>query len=91
MDKMARSTTNKAQPVTSGGPPPRPQVQGATPMKTPDRSPQWRAFRAELKGENGWFDDGRMSIEPQESLRAVKKQIERETQLPCRFIQIPRN
>ena len=45
-------------------------------MKTPDRTSNLRCFNVLLLGENGWYENGTVTVENLESYRFVLREIE---------------
>ncbi len=50
-----------------------------------DTAPRIRVFRVLLRGECGWYEDGSLTLQPNESLRTERARIETCENRPCRL------
>lgn len=46
----------------------------------------YRVYRVELQGENGWYADGTIVLDPGESRDEARLRIEADEHFPCRLL-----
>ena len=51
-----------------------------------DNTTEWRVYRVLLLGENGWFEDGLVTLKPGESPSDMRERIARVEGRPCRLV-----